>query len=139
MGDILKIDEAIKDYKSRNHTCCLTELARELYPGAKILTAKRNLQNLKSGKVNKFTKKQIEIICRVTGVTPDFLFDVKKSKNLEINRPSNLRELRKYHGLTIMQVAEKIHCSKEAIDKIESGKTRSGKIITRLKEFYNTI
>ena len=70
----LKAQEAIEFAIQNGVKFTIKGLAMEMYGDTNPDSAEQNLYHLRSGYVKTIGKKPMHVFCRITGVSPDFLF-----------------------------------------------------------------
>ena len=73
---MIRINEAIGYAWANGKHVRKIDLARLLWPDSSRFSQNINMNNLCSGKTKMISPEFVEIICRETGVTPNFLFNM---------------------------------------------------------------
>jgi hypothetical protein len=73
---MLRINEAIGYANANGKRIRKIDLARLLWPDSSRFSQNINMNNLCSGKTKTISPEFVEIICRKTGVDPNFLYNI---------------------------------------------------------------
>lgn len=80
----IRVEEAINYHNSNKPVSkpklLKRDLGKELFKSAKPATIKVNTSNLITGKTSRISLKLVKIICDMTGVDANFLFNIKPMK-----------------------------------------------------------
>ncbi len=76
----IRINEAIAKATLDGKKIKKMDIAARLWPDSVLLTRRANMTNLCTGKTQKITTEMVEIICEMTGVDANFLFDIKNQE-----------------------------------------------------------
>lgn len=79
----LRIDEALAYAKRNGKNILKKEIASELWEGSEATSAYINFNRLCSGKTQKVSISVINKICKITGVSPNFLFGYDEKQSNE--------------------------------------------------------
>jgi len=78
---MLRIREALKYALLSGKNISRMDLARAIFPDSKRETQEVNITNLLTGKTKRPNPEWIPIICELTGVDANFLFNIKPMSN----------------------------------------------------------
>lgn len=109
----IRVNEAIA-YAQKTKPIKKTDLAKQIWAGSNDHSALTNLSNMNSGRSKTISADAVNTICRVCGVSADFLFGLSDEPNNDIEIEKKKEELNEY----TYAMLDTINDMKESINEL---------------------